>query len=81
MTSSARLTPLPRDTLLELEPIFARFEKNTGTLPNNLLVMARRPSVLHARAARFDSLHETPLARPIRDLVFLMASVVSGCRY
>jgi uncharacterized peroxidase-related enzyme len=65
----------------ELEEIFQAFEENTATLPNNLLVMARRPALLRARAAMAEALRETTLDRHVRDLVFLMASLTTGCRY
>ena len=76
-----RVTPLRREDVSELEPVFSAFEENTGTLPNNLLVMARRPALLRARAAMMAALKETTLDRGIRDLVFLMASLTTGCRY
>ncbi len=80
-TRTERVTPKRREDVPELEPIFHRFEENTGTMPNNLLVMARRPALLRARAAMMDALKETTLDRGIRDLVFLMASLTVGCRY
>jgi len=76
-----RVAPARREDVPDLEPIFRKFEENTGTLPNNLLVMARRPALLRARAAMMEALKETTLDRQIRDLVFLMASLTVGCRY
>ncbi len=76
-----RVTPRRREDVRDLEPIFKKFEENTGTMPNNLLVMARRPALLRARAAMMEALKETTLDRHIRDLVFLMASLTVGCRY
>jgi uncharacterized peroxidase-related enzyme len=70
-----------REAASDLEPVFRAFQENTGTLPNNLLVMARRPALLRARAAMMAALKETTLDRGIRDLVFLMASLTTGCRY
>ena len=51
MTDSRRVTPLERSAVAEFEDVFRSFEDDTGTLPNNLLVMARRPALLRARAA------------------------------
>ena len=79
--SELRVQPLHREDVPDLEAIFRRFEKNTGTLPNNLLVMARRPALLRARAAMMEALQEATLDRHLRDLVFLMASVTVGCQY
>ena len=81
MDESPRLAPLPRESFPDFESIFEKFEDNTGTLPNNLLVMARSEAVLRARAAVFEALRNTKVDRQIRDLVFLMASLVTGCRY
>jgi uncharacterized peroxidase-related enzyme len=81
MDESSRLLPLARDSVPEFEPIFAKYEDNTGTLPNNILVMARSEAVLRARAAMFEAFREAKVDRQIRDLVFLMASLVTGCRY
>ena len=78
---SPRVEPLPRESFPDFESIFQKFEDNTGSLPNNLLVMARSEAVLRARAAMFEALRDTELERNIRDLVFLMASMVTGCRY
>ena len=75
------MLPLARDSVPEFEPIFAKYEDNTGTLPNNILVMARSEAVLRARAAMFEAFREAKVDRQIRDLVFLMASLVTGCRY
>ena len=76
-----RVKPLAREDLREFEPIFRSFEDLTGTLPNNLLVMARRPALLRARAAMAEALRETTLDRHLRDLIFLMTSMTTGCRY
>jgi len=76
-----RIAPLDRASVPEFEEIFQAFEENTATLPNNLLVMARRPALLRARAAMAEALRETTLDRHVRDLVFLMASLTTGCRY
>jgi uncharacterized peroxidase-related enzyme len=76
-----RIKPLARESFPEFEDIFRSFEENTATLPNNLLVMARRPSLLRARAAMAEALRDTTLDRHVRDLVFLMASLTTGCRY
>jgi uncharacterized peroxidase-related enzyme len=81
MTELNRVAMLARESVPEFEPIFQSFEENTGTLPNNLLVMARRPALLRARAAMAEALRETTLDRHLRDLVFLMASLTVGCRY
>lgn len=81
MTVPTRVAPLARDSVPEFEDIFRSFEENTATLPNNLLVMARRPALLRARAAMAEALRDTTLDRHVRDLVFLMASLTTGCRY
>lgn len=81
MHESPRVSPLPRDELPQYESVFEKFESNTGNLPNNLLVMARSEAVLRARFAMFEALRDTTVDRHIRDLVFLMASLVTGCRY
>lgn len=76
-----RLRPLPRETFPELEPVFREFEDNTGNLPNNLLIMARRPAYLRARAARAAALRDTTLDRGIRDLATLLIALATDCRY
>jgi hypothetical protein len=80
-SESPRLAPLPRESLPQYESIFAEYEDNTGTLPNNILVMARSEAVLRARVGMFAALKSAKVDRQIRDLVFLMASHVTGCRY
>jgi len=41
----ARLDPLPRDAVAELDKDFAFFERTLGFVPNSLLTMARRPAL------------------------------------
>lgn len=79
--ASPRLRPLRRADVPELEPVFAGFEENTGNLPNNVLIMARRPDFLRARAIRAAALRETTVDRGVRDLVTLMIALVADCRY
>jgi len=78
----AHIDPLAREDLAELEPGFELVEQIMGFVPNSMLTMARVPGLLPA----FQGLGAVVLANPIiaRDLaqmVAMMSSVGSGCRY
>lgn len=46
-----RLPPLDRESIpTELEPVLSMVESAMGFLPNSLLIMARRPSLVQAFA-------------------------------
>lgn len=82
MTDDVRLQPLERDEHPELEPLFAEFDALSGFIPNATLVMARRPDLVRARLAMSKAtIVDVSLDRALGDLVFTMASLVSGCRY
>ena len=78
----AHVDPLAREDLAEFEEGFARVEQMMGFVPNSMFTMARVPGLLPA----FQSLAGAILGQPLipRDLaqmVAMMASVGSGCRY
>jgi alkylhydroperoxidase family enzyme len=79
---SARLGPLRREDVPELESVFAGFDDLSGFLPNAMLVMARRPKLVLAKLEMSRAiLADAGIDRRLGDLVFTMASLVSGCRY
>lgn len=81
MADRMRLAPLLPDDVPELSDVFDRFNDIAGFIPNNMLIMARRPELVRARLAMADALRNTSLDSSLRDLIFLMASSAAGCRY
>lgn len=78
----ARIEPLDRNQLVEHEPGFAAVEAVMGFVPNSMLTMARVPGLLPA----FLGLARTVLSNgtipaPLAQMVALVTSVASGCRY
>ena len=77
----ARVPPLPRDQVPELEGSFGPVERRMGFLPNSLLTMARRPEVLRAAASLAQAARTGTVSPELKELVALVSSTASGCRY
>jgi len=79
----ARLSPLPRDAVADLDEDFAFFERTLGFVPNSLLTMARRPSLARGLIALsrgvYDPKGEVDLG--LKRLVGHTASMAAGCLY
>lgn len=78
----ARITPLTREELSDLEPLFEIVEKLMGFLPNSLLTMARWPELLKAFVALAGVVNGPgTLGRETKQLVAFVSSRSAGCRY
>jgi uncharacterized peroxidase-related enzyme len=77
----ARIAPLPRERVPELEDAFGPVEQRMGFLPNSLLTMARRPEILRAVASLAQAARTGTVSRELKELVALVASTAAGCRY
>ena len=79
----ARLHPLARDAMPELDEDFAFFERTLGFVPNSLLTMARRPSLARGLIALsrgvYDPKGEVDLG--LKRLLGHTASMAAGCMY
>jgi uncharacterized peroxidase-related enzyme len=79
----ARLQPLARDAMPELNDDFAFFERTLGFVPNSLLTMARRPSLARGLIALsrgvYDPKGEVDLG--LKRLLGHTASMAAGCMY
>ncbi len=79
----ARLTPLARDAMPELDADFAFFERTLGFVPNSLLTMARRPALARGLIALsrgvYDPNGEVDLG--LKRLIGHAASWAAGCLY
>ncbi|MGH9024267.1 MAG: carboxymuconolactone decarboxylase family protein [Acidimicrobiia bacterium] len=74
--------PVPRSELAEYEPIFARFERAMGYVPNGLFVMAHRPGLIEAFGTLVGVIMGPGLVdQGLKSLVAEVASGVAGCRY
>jgi uncharacterized peroxidase-related enzyme len=77
----ARVPPLPREDVPELEDSFDPVEQRMGFLPNSLLTMARRPAILRAVASLAQAARTGTVSPELKELVALVASTAAGCRY
>src|SRR3990170_5615698 len=77
----ARVPPLPREEVPELEDAFAPVEQRMGFLPNSLLTMARRPEILRAVSSLAQAARTGTVSRELKELVALVSSTAAGCRY
>ena len=79
----ARLQPLARDAMPELDDDFAFFERTLGFVPNSLLTMARRPALARGLIALsrgvYDPKGEVDLG--LKRLLGHTASMAAGCLY
>lgn len=79
----ARMQPLPRDALAELDEDFAFFERTLGFVPNSLLTMARRPGLARGLIALsrgvYDPRGEVDLG--LKRLLGHATSMTAGCLY
>lgn len=81
---SARLEPLNREDLPELNPIFERYDVNMGFVPNSVLTMARRPHLVDAHAfmigsALFGDKGTVPIQ--LKECIAEICSQTRGCMY
>lgn len=79
----ARLEPLARKDVPELEEYFAPFEQRMGFLPNSLLTMARNPELVRAFSALGRVIYDpdSRLSLELRNCIAHVASYSAGCRY
>ncbi len=79
----ARLSPLSRDAVADLDEDFAFFERTLGFVPNSLLTMARRPwlarGVIALSRGVYDPRGEVDLG--LKRLIGHAASMAAGCLY
>lgn len=80
--SVRRLDPVPREQVAELEELFAVVEAGMGFLPNNLLIMARRPELVRAFAGMMGQINfNNDISDELRLMVAYMSSYSAGCQY
>lgn len=77
----ARVPPLARDRVPELEEALVPVEGRMGFLPNSLLTMARRPELLRALSSLAQAARKGTVSPALKELVALVASTAAGCLY
>ena len=78
----ARIEPLAREDMPELEPLFAHYDDTLSFVPNSLYTMARRPEILRAFSELITAIWRTgTLPIDLKPLIAIVASVSAGCRY
>ncbi len=77
------LKPLPADSTPELADDFALFESILGFVPNSLLTMQRRPTIVKAfgQLTRAVMAPDGAVDPGFKRLIAHMASTGAGCRY
>jgi AhpD family alkylhydroperoxidase len=79
---TAIVGPLKRAEAPKLEDYFKVWDERMGYLPNALMTMARKPSMVRALAALSEAVHnDCSLPPDVRGLIGQMASKVHGCQY
>lgn len=72
--------PVRREDVPEHGPVLRRFEESLGFVPVDVLVLARRPPLLAARAAMFEALLDSDVEHELGMLVQLMVGIVADAR-
>jgi len=78
-----RLTPLPVDANPELTEVFDSTRKRMGFVPNDQLIMQRKPKILKALAAISAAINDPDGKVPnsFKRLIGHVASRSAGCQY
>jgi len=78
----ARIEPLNREDVPEMEQMFRVWDERMGYLPNALMTMVRKPAMVKTLAALSQAVHDdSSLPHGVRGLVGQMASLAHGCQY
>ena len=79
----SRLTPLSPDSLPELQETFQHFRGLLGYVPNNALVLARRPKMVKGLAGLASAVWDpsNEVDRGLKRLVAYLASKTYGSKY
>jgi len=79
----AHMKPLPKEATPELADTFALFEKILGFVPNSLLTMQRRPSIVEGFGALTRAVMDPhgEVDPGFKRLIAHFASTAAGCRY
>ena len=77
----ARVAPVSREDVPELEDAFSPVEERMGFLPKSMLTLAHRPEILRAVAGLAQVARRGTVFPELKELVALVASTAAGCRY
>lgn len=79
----ARMEPLRREDLSELEDQFAVIESRMGFLPRSVLTMGRKPEIVRAFVGLAHAVYQVSdgVPLPLRNLIANVASRAAGCQY
>ena len=76
------VTPVPREDLTELEPMFQMVEASMGFLPNSMLTMAHWPELLQTFGGMAGTILNSGEVDPgLKQLLAFVVSNAAGCRY
>lgn len=83
MLTSAQVTPLNDDELLEVADIIDLSRKASGYIPTSLRIMAYKPNILRSFSSLLNQVMRTAseLPQPMKWLAAHSVSTASGCRY
>jgi AhpD family alkylhydroperoxidase len=77
----ARVAPVHREEVPELESAFAQVAGRMGFVPNSMLTMARRPEIMRTFGALAQVARTGTVDPQLKERVALVASTAAGCRY
>jgi uncharacterized peroxidase-related enzyme len=78
----ARIDPLDRESLADLDPLFQLVEASMGFLPNSMLTMARVPGLAEALVSMSAAIMSaTKVPGSLKSMIAYMVSRSHGCLY
>jgi uncharacterized peroxidase-related enzyme len=78
----ARIDPLERQSLTNLDPLFRIVENSMGFLPNSMLTMARVPGLAEALVSMSGAIMSAPrVPVSLKSMIAYMVSRSHGCLY
>lgn len=83
MSRPPRIPPLgPKEASEEVRPIFERYLKERGNIPNMFRTVARLPRHLHTMIDHFQCvMREGSVAPRLKELISIRVSALNGCEY
>ena len=83
MTRPPRIQPLdPKDAPPDVRPIFEKYLKERGNIPNMFRTAARLPRHLKTMIDHFQTvMREGEVAPTLKELLSVRVSALNGCAY
>jgi alkylhydroperoxidase family enzyme len=78
-----RIKPLnPEDVDLEMQAVFARYQRDRGNIPNMFRTMAHRPEIAATADAHLQAIFESgTVEKRLKEMLAVRVSQINDCAY